>query len=130
MLFRSVLKVGYSLQRAAIVVFHHPKNDLEPPLNEDLVKRIIGLPGETISSKGNTVYINGKPLAEPYLPKGTILDPAIQTQKIPPGCYFMMGDYRNDSYDSRAWGPVPASTIVGQVFLVVWRDGHPVFHTR
>jgi signal peptidase I len=123
-----VQKVGFSLQRGDIVVFHHPARDTEPPLNEDLVKRIIGLPGETIWSEGNTVYIDGKPLSEPWLPKGTMLGQAISRQTIPAGQYFMMGDNRSDSYDSRDWGPIPASTIIGRVFLVVWRGGRPAFH--
>ena len=122
-----VLKLGFSLTRGAIVVFEHPKDDLEGPPNEDLVKRIIGLPGETIWSEGNTVYIDGKALAEPWLPKGTTLGYAIPRQRIPPGEYFMMGDNRSDSYDSRRWGPIPGSTIVGRVFLVVWRHGRPAF---
>jgi signal peptidase I len=121
-----VQKVGFSLQRGAIVVFHHPAKDTEGPLNEDLVKRIIGLPGETISSVGNTVYINGKPLTEPWLPKNTVLGQPITTQKIPAGEYFMMGDNRSDSADSRIWGPIPGNTIIGRVFLIVWRGGHPV----
>jgi signal peptidase I len=134
-----VQKLGYSLQRGAIMVFQHPKLDTSGPLNEDLVKRIIGLPGETISSRGNTVYINGKPLAEPWLPKGTqlggqIVDvPGCATSAprgcvIPKGEYFMMGDNRSDSDDSRTWGPIPASTFIGRVFLIVWRHSHPVFH--
>jgi signal peptidase I len=123
-----VQKIGFSLQRGAIVVFHHPARDTEGPLNEDLVKRIIGLPGERISSVGNTVYINGKPLSEPWLPKGTFLGQAITPQKIPAGEYFMMGDNRSDSSDSRVWGPIPGNTIIGRVFLIVWRGGHPVLH--
>ena len=123
-----VQKIGFSLQRGAIVVFHHPARDDQPPLSEDLVRRIIGLPGETIWSVGNTVYIDGKPLSEPWLPKGTVLGQPIQRQKIPPGQYFMMGDNRSDSYDSRAWGPIPGDTIIGRVFLIVWRGGRPAFH--
>jgi signal peptidase I len=122
-----VQKIGFSLQRGAIVVFEHPKGDPEPPLNEDLVKRIIGLPGDTIWSQGNTVYIDGKPLAEPWLPKGTVLGGAIKRQTIPKGEYFMMGDNRSDSYDSRDWGPIAGNTIIGRVFLIVWRHGHPTF---
>jgi len=121
-----VLKIGYSLQRGEIVVFEHPKNDLEPPLNEDLVKRIVGLPGETISSRGNTVYIDGKPLSEPYLPKGSVLGQPIAPQTIPAGYYFMLGDNRSNSYDSRDWGPIAGSTIIGRVLLIIWRGGHPV----
>lgn len=122
-----VQKLAFGLPRGAIVVFEHPKRDLEGPLNEDLVKRIIGLPGDTIWSVGNTVYIDGKPLAEPWLPKGTQLGQPIVKQTIPAGEYFMMGDNRSDSYDSRDWGPIPRSTIIGRVFLVVWRNGHPAF---
>jgi signal peptidase I len=127
-----VLKLGYSLQRGAIVVFRHPPRETpgmcSDSSDDDLVKRIIGLPGETISSRGNTVYINGKPLAEPWLPKGQALGPPVPTQKIPAGDYFMMGDNRTDSCDSRRWGPIPRSLIIGRVFLVVWRNGHPDFH--
>lgn len=122
-----VQKLGFSLPRGAIVVFDHPKHDLEGPLNEDLVKRIIGLPGETIWSKGNTVYIDGKPLVEPWLPRGTVLGQPVSRQKIPNGYYFMMGDNRSNSYDSRDWGPIPRDTIIGRVFLVVWRHGSPAF---
>jgi signal peptidase I len=133
-----VQKIAFSLPRGAIVVFQHPKLDTSGPLNEDLVKRVIGLPGETISSRGNTVYINGKPLSEPWLPKdtqlgGQIVDvPGCATHVtrgcvIPKGEYFMMGDNRSDSDDSRTWGPIPSSTFIGRVFLVVWRHGHPTF---
>ncbi len=125
-----VQKFGYSLPRGAIVVFHHPPKDTEPPLNEDLVKRIVGLPGETIWSKGNTIYINGNPLSEPWLPKGTPLGQAIWPPvKIQSGYYFMMGDNRGDSWDSRDWGALPRSYIVGRVFLIVWRQGNPAFIT-
>jgi signal peptidase I len=123
-----VQKIGFSLQRGAIVVFQHPARDTEPPLNEDLVKRIIGLPGNTIWSVGNTVYIDGKPLSEPWLPKNTVLGQAIPRQTIPPGQYFMMGDNRSDSLDSRVWGTISAKTIIGRVFLIIWRGGRPAFH--
>ncbi len=123
-----VLKVGYSVERGAIVVFRRPPGDLSDPNQDDLVKRVIGLPGETIWSVGNTVYINGQPLAEPWLPKNDPLGPPITRQKIPAGDYFMMGDNRNDSYDSRDWGPLPGSYIIGRVFLVIWRNGKPDFH--
>jgi signal peptidase I len=129
-----VLKLGYSLSRGAIVVFKHPPretpNMCSDSGNDDLVKRIIGLPGEFIFSKGNTVYINGKPLSEPWLPKGQPLGRRITPQRIPANYYFMMGDNRPDSCDSRMWGPIPGSIIIGQVFLVVWRNGHPVFDVK
>jgi len=125
-----VQKFGFSLQLGAIVVFDHPKRDLEPPLNEDLVKRIIGLPGETIWSKGNTIYIDGKPLKEPWLPPGTTLGVPIVRQTIPAGDYFMMGDNRSESDDSRDWGPLPARLIIGKVLVVIWRHGGPAFHVQ
>lgn len=127
-----VQKVGYSVQEGAIVVFHTPPGyrpqDCGGTPETDLVKRVIGLPGETISSAGNTVYINGKPLPEPYLPQGQSLGAPIRQQKIPPGEYFVMGDNRPISCDSRVWGLVPARDIVGRVFLVIWRHGHPDLH--
>ncbi|MGD0082593.1 MAG: signal peptidase I [Acidimicrobiales bacterium] len=125
-----VLKVGYTIDRGSIVVFRRPPHDTDDPSDEDLVKRVIGLPGDTISSKGSTVYINGKPLSEPWLPKGTILGQSIRQKKIPPGYYFMMGDNRDESYDSRDWGPLPRSYIIGKVFLIIWRNGSPAFHLR
>ena len=123
-----VLKLGYSVERGAVVVFRRPPGDLSDPGQDDLVKRVIGLPGETIWSVGNSVYINGKPLAEPWLPKNDPLGPPITRQKIARGHYFMMGDNRGDSYDSRDWGTLPRSYIIGRVFLVIWRNGKPDFH--
>ena len=125
-----VLKVGYSITRGSILVFKQPPNDLSDAHHEDLVKRVIGLPGETIWSIGNTVYINGKPLAEPWLPKGTVLGQAIRRQKIPAGDYFMMGDNRDESEDSRDWGVLPGRLIVGKVLVVIWRHGDPAFHVQ
>jgi signal peptidase I len=123
-----VQKLGYTIQRGAILVFRQPPRDFGDPHHEDLVKRVIGLPGDTIWSVGNTVYINGKPLSEPYLPKGTLPGPAVVRQTIPAGDYFMMGDNRGDSADSRVWGVLPRSYVVGRVFLVIWRNGRPAFH--
>ncbi|MGA2528166.1 MAG: signal peptidase I [Acidimicrobiales bacterium] len=130
-----VLKVGYKIQRGDIVVFRRTPADTSTT-DADLVKRVIGLPGETISSRGDTVLINGKPVAEPWLPPLRMQDGlncaesalAIPRTKIPADHYFVMGDCRGDSVDSRAWGTVPSSYIVGKVFVIVWRFGHPYFH--
>jgi len=104
------------------------------------VKRVIGLPGETISSRGDTVLINGAPIQEPWLPPlgphTTSMGPVdcsqsafdIPKTKIPANHYFMMGDCRGDSADSRSWGTLPASYIVGKVEVIVWRFGRPYFH--
>lgn len=126
-----VLKTGYTIHRGDIVVFKRPPKDVGT-VDADLVKRVIGLPGETISSRGNTVLINGRPLAEPWLPalKGQCAESAedIPLTKIPPAHYFVMGDCRGDSADSRVWGTLPASLVVGKVFVIVWRFGHPYLH--
>lgn len=118
-----------AIHRGEIIVFHRPPGDHLDPTDEDLVKRVIGLPGETIYSKGNTVYIDGKPIAEPWLPKGEPLGRPIPFLRIPRNEYFVMGDNRPVSYDSRYWTPhfVPRSDIIGEVILVFWRNGHPWF---
>jgi signal peptidase I len=125
-----VLKIGYTIDRGSILVFRQPPDDTTDTTHEDLVKRVIGLPGETIWSADNTVYIDGKPLSEPWLPKGTALGQSIRRQTIPAGDYFMMGDNRSDSFDSRDWGVLPGRLIVGEVLVVMWRNGGPVFHIQ
>jgi signal peptidase I len=85
----------------------------------DLVKRVIGVPGDTLTSRGNTIYVNGAPLKENwthYEPLG----PPIKKITLRPGRYFMMGDNHADSCDSRYWGTVPRSDIIGKVFLKFW----------
>jgi signal peptidase I len=119
-----VNKLSYHLHgvnRGDIIVFRRPPSEnCGGPTVPDLVKRVIGLPGERVSSQGNTVLINGKPLAEPWLPKGDPLGQAIQPITVPQGEYFVMGDNRSDSCDSRDWGPLPSSYIVGHVVLRIW----------
>jgi signal peptidase I len=115
-------KVSYHLHavhRGDIVVFATPPGEDAGPNVKDLVKRVIGLPGETISSAGGQVVINGKPLKEPWLVAGTVTT-GITTQKIPAGEYFVMGDNRSDSQDSRFFGPIHRSLIVGRVVVKIW----------
>jgi len=127
-----VQKIFFSpsdLHTGDIVVFHGPAADEVCGSPQSiLVKRVIGLPGETIQSLGNNVYLNGKLLAEPWLPAGTQLGRAIPKERIPAGRYFMMGDNRSISCDSRYWGTVPSSSIIGKVLILWWRDGRPAFH--
>jgi len=116
-----------------IVVFSHPPRDHCPgPKKGDLVKRVIALPGQTIYSSGNSIYVNRRLLAEPYLPRDDPLWPAIASRqhpyRVPPGDFYVLGDNRADSCDSRYWGPVEGSSIVGQVVLVWWHNGHPDLH--
>jgi signal peptidase I len=132
-----VNKLSYDLHgvhRGDVIVFRRPA--LEDQQYADLVKRVIGLPGETISSHGCSVYIDGKKLSEPWLPKGpdsctTALPDDAHPQfnlpgpvKIPAGDYYVMGDNRTDSEDSRFFGPIPKSLIVGRAVAVVWPFGH------
>jgi signal peptidase I len=81
------------------------------------------------------VYVNGRPLAEPYLPRVDPLGPAIPEAsrqhpfRVPAGEFYMMGDNRQISCDSRYWGPIKgSSSIVGRVILLWWRDGYPDLH--
>jgi signal peptidase I len=118
-------KLSYHLHavgRGDIVVFATPPDEVAPPGVKDLVKRVIGLPGETISSADGEVWINGKPLSEPWLPRGVVTT-GIRTQKIPADHYFVMGDNRGDSEDSRVFGPISKSLIVGKVVFRIWPLG-------
>ena len=109
----------HAVHRGDIVVFAKPPNEQAAPDVKDLVKRVIGLPGEHISSQGGQVYINGKPLKEPWLVPGTVTT-GIEPQTIPPNEFFVMGDNRSDSQDSRFFGPISRSLIVGRVVVRIW----------
>ncbi len=113
----------HSVHRGDIVVFSRPPGEtLEPGVN-DLVKRVIGLPGETISGQGGHIFINGKQLPEPWLPKG-VETGNFSPVKIPKGDYFVMGDNRSFSSDSRVFGPISGSLIVGRVVMRIWPLSH------
>ena len=127
-------KLSYHLHgvdRTNIVVFRTPPNEecAGPPV-ADLVKRVIGLPGEIISLRDGNVSINGRFLPEPFLAPdvrhntypgpGTNAYALQHPFRIPPGDVYVMGDNRPDSCDSRYWGPIPESTIVGKVDLRIW----------
>jgi len=87
-----------------------------------LIKRVIGLPGETVAVRDNQVYVNGNPIAEPYLPDGIAMRD-FDELVIPADHVFMMGDNRNQSRDSRVFGPIPRADIVGRAFVTVWPPG-------
>jgi signal peptidase I len=120
----------HDLHQGDIVVFSRPPRD-HCGADGDLVKRVIALPGQTIYSSGDTLYVNGRRLAEPYLPRLDPLGPPIpdatrlHPYRVPAGEFYMMGDNRQISCDSRFWGPIKGSSIVGPVVLLFWRDGHP-----
>ncbi len=102
-----------------IVVFKAPpaENCGEPVT--DLVKRVIGIPGDTLTSKGNTIYVDGKALDETWTHTEPLGQP-IGTVHLKANQYFMMGDNHSDSCDSRMWGPVPRSDIIGKAFVRIW----------
>jgi signal peptidase I len=122
----------HDLNRGDIVVFEAPPLAQSGGI-EDLVKRVIGLPGETVGADPDgTVVVNGRRLNEPYLPNGVVS----RFTDVPPGCgtpangqpgcvvpkgkAFMMGDNREASKDSRVFGPIDQDTIVGRVFVRMW----------
>jgi len=116
-----VNKLSYDLHdinRGDVVVFRSPKtNDSE---TKDLIKRVVGLPGETIESQGGQVLIDGIALAEGYLQPGIDPGPPVERQVIPQGHVFVMGDNRSQSKDSRSFGPISESLVVGRAFVKVW----------
>lgn len=115
-----VNKLSYKLHpvhRGDIVVFKAPPN-ADPGIN-DLVKRVVGLPFETVAGHNNHVYINNKMLPEKYLPAGTQIS-TFGPVSIPKNSYWVMGDNRTNSKDSRSFGVIAKSRIVGRVFLRIW----------
>ncbi len=129
-----VNKLSYHLHgvdRGDIVVFSRPpaENCGGPEVN-DLVKRVIGLPGDVLSLSDGYVYVDGKKLDETWLPASeqgvTTAGPAGNSSnlahpyRVPANDYFVMGDNRTDSCDSRYWGPINKSLIVGKVEVRVW----------
>jgi signal peptidase I len=103
------------LRRGDIIVFRSPLDG-----RRVLVKRVIGLPGETIAISRGVVLVGGRPLDEIYLDESVLLDQDLNSVLLGDGEYFVLGDHRNDSEDSRVWGPVPRRLIVGRAFLSYW----------
>jgi signal peptidase I len=106
------------IQRGDVIVFKYPE---EP--EKDYIKRIIGLPGETIEIRNCTVHIDGEPIEEPYKQHVNHFNchwDYYQPTKIPDDSYFAMGDNRDQSKDSRAWGFVPRQYIKGRALLIWW----------
>lgn len=120
------------VRRGDIVVFRYPSD-----LSVNFVKRVIGLPGDTIEIRDKIVYVDGKRLDEPYVihvDERVIPDKPLLTMKvrdqlgpivIPEGHYFMLGDNRDESRDSRYWGTVSRGLIKGRAFMVYWSYAEP-----
>lgn len=96
-----------------IFVFKAPPNP-----SQDFIKRVIGLPGDVIEVRNHTVYRNGNALFEPYLNALPISD--FPPSKVPPNYVFGMGDNRNHSEDSRSFGPIPMSSVIGRADVVLY----------
>jgi signal peptidase I len=111
-----VNRLAYRLgevERGDVVVFKFPHNK-----EEDYIKRVIALPGETIEISNGFVYINGQPIEEPYIKAPLARDyPAVT---VPPEMVYVMGDNRNDSSDSRRWGALSEGDIIGKAVFVYW----------
>ena len=113
--FVLVSKLNYKLsnvQRGDIIVFHYP---MDP--EQELIKRVIGLPGDRIEVNEGIVYVNGQALEEPYI----AAPPAYSSQwNVPQDRLFVLGDNRNDSSDSHSWGFLPFENVVGKAVLIYW----------
>jgi signal peptidase I len=107
-------------RRGEIVVFETPASGEACGETGTFVKRIIGLPGEVVSAREGVVYVDGRRLREPYV-EPALRDRMTKTWKrVPPDRYFVMGDNRAASCDSRVWGTVPRDDLVGPIFLTYW----------
>ncbi len=128
-----VNKLSKSANRGDVMVFAREKP--EPGQPADLIKRVIGLEGETVEARGGQMYIDGKLLLEPYLQDGIASTGPVWSDRcanergdgnsctVPEGHLFMMGDNRPNSSDSRVFGPISTDQLVGRAFLKVWPLG-------
>jgi signal peptidase I len=116
------------IRRGDVVVFKYPEDP-----ERDFIKRVIGLPGETLELKGRKIHINGKPIDEPYAhylprPSGDGVHEATSDDVrdaygpvvVPPNAYFVMGDNRDNSQDSRYWGFLPRDLVKGRALFIYW----------
>ncbi len=132
-----VEKISYRFRkpkRLEIIVFKCPVEK-----DKDFIKRIIGLPGDVIKIVNKHVFVNGRELKEPYVQHtdSRILPPEVSPRdnygpvKVPPNHYFVMGDNRDNSWDSRFWGFVPAKDIIGRAFIIYFScDSRSFFSLR
>lgn len=133
-----VLKWGLlesPIRRGEIVVFHPPRSlpcTVVGGRARDLALRVVALPGEVIRSVGDTILIDGRPLGKRtwYDPRyGQVGSTPIASTTLAPGQYFVMGDNRSDACDSRLFGPITKSSVVGEGIAVVARHGHVFLRT-
>jgi signal peptidase I len=114
-------KLGYHFknpQRGDIVVFSPTATLEKQNFHDAFIKRVIGLPGETVEVKGGRVYVNGQPLRESYIKDNP--DYQWGPRTVPQDSYLVLGDNRNNSYDSHYWGFVPRDKIIGRAVVRFW----------
>jgi signal peptidase I len=104
-----------SIERGDMVVFWYPLAE-----DKSYIKRVIGLPGDTVYIDAGQVYVNGRPLTESYVPEDYRDRVSWEEHRIPPGEYFVLGDHRSSSSDSRTWGFVKREKIYGKAVFVYW----------
>lgn len=104
-----------SIQRGDIVVFHYPRDP-----QKSYIKRVIGIAGDRVSIRNGYVYVNGELLDEPYVPPHSFDPRSFPEVVVPAGGYFVLGDHRAMSNDSRDFGPIPSDTIYGKAVFVYW----------
>jgi signal peptidase I len=113
-----VSRIAYhveSIHRGDIIVFHYP---LDPA--ESFIKRVIGLPGDWVSIRDGKVYVNGRQLKEPYVLPAYLDDESYAPVHVAPGHYYVLGDHRDFSNDSRTWGTVARKYIYGKAVFAYW----------
>lgn len=103
------------IRRGDTVVFHFP---VDP--RKSYIKRVIGVPGDRVRIQDGVVYVNGEPLQEEYLPAGYRDHSFMEEVHVPPGRYFVLGDHRASSNDSRHWGFLPRGNIYGKAVFIYW----------
>jgi signal peptidase I len=107
------------IARGDVVVFWYPLDR-----SKSFIKRIVGLPEDTVEIRDGRVYVNGKMLAEPYVPAEAADFGTLSPVRVPKGEYFVMGDHRVSSNDSRIFGPVPRKFIYGKAVFAYWPVDH------
>jgi signal peptidase I len=111
---RALLPVR-DIRRGDVVVFKHP-----PEPEVDYIKRVIGLPGDVVELRSGRLFVNDEWIDEPYVSESYRVNENFGPFEVAEGRYFMLGDHRNRSSDSRVWGPVPRELIKGRALLVWW----------
>lgn len=109
-------------KRGDVVVLQPPPGVDENGSNVPFIKRVVGVGGDTVEVKDGAVWVNGAKLNEPYVYTGEETDPLTSQSvwQVPPGYLFVMGDHREESEDSRLFGPIPESTVIGRAWLRYW----------